>query len=130
MVLPDAVRVRPRLHSVGVSVPAPALAQAATRTAPRYPRRLSAAADAPASMDSEWTWTGEDAFSGLGDRVDAAPLPLPALSRRKRVVLVRHGQSTWNAEGRIQGSSDFSTLTPKGAAQAATTRDMVCAHLF
>jgi broad specificity phosphatase PhoE len=38
---------------------------------------------------------------------------------------VRHGQSTWNAEGRIQGSSDFSELTTKGMAQAETTRDMV-----
>jgi len=42
-----------------------------------------------------------------------------------RVVLVRHGQSTWNASGRIQGSSDFAVLTPKGEAQADTTRQMV-----
>ncbi len=26
---------------------------------------------------------------------------------------VRHGQSTWNAEGRMQGSSNFSQLTEK-----------------
>lgn len=56
---------------------------------------------------------------------DEPPLRLPSISTRKRVVLVRHGQSTWNAEGRIQGSSDFSELTPKGMAQAETTRDMV-----
>lgn len=56
---------------------------------------------------------------------DEAPLRLPSITTRKRVVLVRHGQSTWNAEGRIQGSSDFSELTPKGMAQAETTRDMV-----
>ena len=56
---------------------------------------------------------------------DLPPLRLPAISSRKRVVLVRHGQSTWNAEGRIQGSSDFSELTNKGIAQAETTRDMV-----
>jgi hypothetical protein len=81
----------------------------------------AAAAEAPAA----WTWTGEDAFTPLGDRVDAPPLPLPPISERRRVVLVRHGQSTWNAEGRIQGSSDWSRLTDKGAAQAETTRDMV-----
>ena len=40
----------------------------------------------------------------------------------KRVTLVRHGQSTWNEEGRIQGSSDLSVLTAKGEAQAETTR--------
>ncbi|XP_004506138.1 probable 2-carboxy-D-arabinitol-1-phosphatase isoform X2 [Cicer arietinum] len=43
----------------------------------------------------------------------------------KRVVLVRHGQSTWNAEGRIQGSSDFSVLTNKGESQAETSRQML-----
>ena len=37
---------------------------------------------------------------------------------RGRVTLVRHGQSTWNAEGRMQGSSDVSVLTAKGEAQA------------
>ncbi|KAL5812195.1 hypothetical protein ACOSQ3_027145 [Xanthoceras sorbifolium] len=42
----------------------------------------------------------------------------------RRVVLVRHGQSMWNEEGRIQGSSDFSVLTKKGEAQAETSRQM------
>ncbi|GKA62338.1 probable 2-carboxy-D-arabinitol-1-phosphatase, partial [Tanacetum coccineum] len=49
----------------------------------------------------------------------------PSLKAAKRVVLVRHGQSTWNAEGRIQGSSDFSILTNKGEAQAETSRQML-----
>jgi len=57
-----------------------------------------------------------------GDRKDQTPLPLPHVSESKRVVLVRHGQSTWNAEGRIQGSTDFAELTQKGRAQADTTR--------
>jgi len=49
----------------------------------------------------------------------------PPLKVAKRVVLVRHGQSTWNAEGRIQGSSNFSVLTKKGESQAETSRQML-----
>ncbi|BAE53183.1 histidine phosphatase family protein [Paramagnetospirillum magneticum] len=33
------------------------------------------------------------------------------------VILVRHGETVWNREGRVQGHGD-SPLTPKGAAQA------------
>ncbi|XP_074312430.1 putative 2-carboxy-D-arabinitol-1-phosphatase [Silene latifolia] len=54
----------------------------------------------------------------------------PAIKAAKRVVLVRHGQSTWNAEGRIQGSSNFSVLTPKGEAQAETSRQMLLDDSF
>jgi phosphoserine phosphatase len=35
-----------------------------------------------------------------------------------RVILVRHGQSTYNAQGRIQGRSDHSTLTADGLQMA------------
>lgn len=35
-----------------------------------------------------------------------------------RVVIVRHGQSSYNTERRIQGRSDVSTLTAKGRADA------------
>ncbi len=35
-----------------------------------------------------------------------------------RVILVRHGQSTYNQEKRIQGRSDLSVLTEKGQADA------------
>ncbi|CAL4911610.1 unnamed protein product [Urochloa decumbens] len=62
-----------------------------------------------------------------------APRPgasLPLLRAAKRVVLVRHGQSTWNAEGRIQGSSDISVLTPKGESQAKTSRQMLLSDSF
>ncbi|WZY75354.1 hypothetical protein YC2023_021738 [Brassica napus] len=48
----------------------------------------------------------------------------------KRVVLVRHGQSTWNEEGRIQGSSDFSVLTTKGESQADISRQMLVEDSF
>lgn len=34
------------------------------------------------------------------------------------VYLVRHSESTWNAEGRIQGQSDEAALTPNGKTQA------------
>ena len=55
---------------------------------------------------------------------------MPSVSTPKRVTLVRHGQSTWNEEGRIQGSSDFSVLTSKGEAQAETTRQMLEGESF
>lgn len=55
---------------------------------------------------------------------------LPPIKAAKRVVLVRHGQSTWNAEGRIQGSSNFSILTQKGEAQAETSRQMLIDDSF
>ncbi|CAA0814996.1 Probable 2-carboxy-D-arabinitol-1-phosphatase [Striga hermonthica] len=57
-------------------------------------------------------------------------ISLPPLKAAKRVVLVRHGQSTWNAEGRIQGSSDFSVLTLKGESQAETSRQMLLDDTF
>ncbi|KAI8464921.1 MAG: phosphoglycerate mutase-like protein [Monoraphidium minutum] len=101
--------------------PLPGASRPRSRT---YGRGMSSVARVAQAADP-FAWTGSDAFSPLGDRVDAPPLPLPPIARRRRVVLVRHGQSTWNAEGRIQGSSDFSELTPKGKEQAATTRDML-----
>ncbi|KAF3321763.1 2-carboxy-D-arabinitol-1-phosphatase [Carex littledalei] len=55
---------------------------------------------------------------------------LRGLRDAKRVVLVRHGQSTWNEEGRIQGSSDYSMLTSKGESQAETSRQMLLSDTF
>ncbi|MQL79371.1 hypothetical protein Taro_011820 [Colocasia esculenta] len=54
----------------------------------------------------------------------------PSIPLAKRVVLVRHGQSTWNEEGRIQGSSDYSVLTSKGESQAETSRQMLLSDSF
>lgn len=87
-----------------------------------------AAATAQEATEQDFTWKGSDDFTHLDDRKDATPLPLPKLTESKRIVLVRHGQSTWNAEGRIQGSTDFAELTDKGRAQAETTRITVSAH--
>uniref|UniRef100_A0A1D1ZJT8 2-carboxy-D-arabinitol-1-phosphatase n=1 Tax=Anthurium amnicola TaxID=1678845 RepID=A0A1D1ZJT8_9ARAE len=64
----------------------------------------------------------------VGD-VDVAAR-FPSIPLAKRVVLVRHGQSTWNQEGRIQGSSDHSVLTSKGESQAETSRQMLLSDSF
>ena len=70
-----------------------------------------------AAGGGEWS----DVFTELDDRRMEPPKALPNVRRPKRVVLVRHGQSTWNAVGRMQGSSDESRLTEKGVSQAQTT---------
>ncbi len=80
------------------------------------------------SPGSTTAW--HDEFTELNDRVDAPPLPLPPISARKRIVLVRHGQSTWNAEGRIQGSSNAAVLTEKGKSQALKTASYVRGRLL
>jgi broad specificity phosphatase PhoE len=73
-----------------------------------------------------WCWSGSDQFSDLNDRKDLPPLPIPSLPGQcRRVVLVRHGQSTWNARSRIQGSSDFSVLTEDGVRQAEAAGDVL-----
>eukprot|EP00250_Pteridium_aquilinum_P005878 c15903_g1_i1 orf=149-1108(+) len=46
------------------------------------------------------------------------PLVQEPLKKVKNVVLVRHGLSTWNENSKIQGSSDLSVLSEKGAVQA------------
>lgn len=66
---------------------------------------------------------------GLSSKLGEAE-PFPSIRAAKRVVLVRHGQSTWNEEGRIQGSSDFSVLTAKGESQAETSRLMLIDDAF
>lgn len=81
-------------------------------------------ADAGVTKQSNAQWIDE--YSDLRDREDVEPLALPSITSARRVVVVRHGQSTWNAEGRIQGSSDDAVLTPLGVSQAQTTREMVC----
>ncbi|OMO65160.1 hypothetical protein COLO4_31477 [Corchorus olitorius] len=44
------------------------------------------------------------------------------LLNSKKVTIVRHGLSTWNEEGRIQGSSNSSVLTEAGVKQAERCR--------
>ncbi|KAH0749935.1 hypothetical protein KY290_029167 [Solanum tuberosum] len=78
------------------------------------------------SVAQEIDKSSEDRTESLGLK----GLEFPAIKGAKRVVLVRHGQSTWNAEGRIQGSSDFSVLTSKGESQAETSRQMLIDDSF
>jgi len=74
--------------------------------------------------------------ASISAEAEAAPAPTidgPDQRRRRavrRFVLVRHGQSTWNAEGRIQGSSDVSVLTEKGKRQAGEAAQLVREHRF
>ncbi|KAK2644038.1 hypothetical protein Ddye_019233 [Dipteronia dyeriana] len=44
------------------------------------------------------------------------------LSAPKKVTLVRHGLSSWNDEGRVQGSSNLSILTEIGVRQTEMCR--------
>ncbi|CAL4952619.1 unnamed protein product [Urochloa decumbens] len=44
------------------------------------------------------------------------------LTSSKKITLVRHGLSSWNAESRVQGSSNLSVLTETGAKQAEKCR--------
>ena len=81
------------------------------------------------SVDS-WVYDGKDEFSELGDRLDAAPLPLPVVRGEVTVTLVRHGQSTWNARNRVQGSSNFSVLTEKGVYQAEMAAELLEGNVF
>ena len=89
------------------------------------------AADAEAAVAAEQTplddyeWTASDDFEELGDRRDLPPMALPAISGPQVVVLMRHGQSTWNKVKRIQGSSNVSVLSEKGVRQAEAARDKV-----
>ncbi|XP_066308097.1 probable 2-carboxy-D-arabinitol-1-phosphatase [Miscanthus floridulus] len=85
------------------------------------------------------------AHSGLSD-VSVESLPLPdneapvtgaaysftgattsltnrILTSSKKATLVRHGLSSWNAESRVQGSSNLSVLTETGTKQAEKCRD-------
>lgn len=38
--------------------------------------------------EQQYVWTGSDEFDVLGDRLDAAPAPLPSIRFAKRIVLV------------------------------------------
>ena len=45
------------------------------------------------------------------------PLPYPVWSKMIKIVLLRHGESTWNKENRFTGWTDVG-LSEKGVAEA------------
>src|SRR3954471_231238 len=53
------------------------------------------------------------------DRVPADRVPADPGTRSLTLLLVRHGQSEWNAAGRMQGQTEHVPLTELGHAQAA-----------
>lgn len=61
-----------------------------------------------------------------GSRGRMSPMPKPS---RTRFCLVRHGQTDWNGEKRIQGQIDVD-LNAAGEAQARAARRGLAAHSF
>ena len=49
---------------------------------------------------------------------------------KKSIIFVRHGQSTWNERGIIQGSSDESVLTELGETQARRSFELLKREKF
>uniref|UniRef100_J3KY34 2-carboxy-D-arabinitol-1-phosphatase n=1 Tax=Oryza brachyantha TaxID=4533 RepID=J3KY34_ORYBR len=76
--------------------------------------------------DSEASVTG----AAYGFRGATTSLTNEILTSSKKITLVRHGLSTWNAESRVQGSSNLSVLTETGAKQAEKCRDALANMKF
>ncbi len=50
---------------------------------------------------------------------------MTSVRREQTIWLARHGESTWNASGLVQGQADGPVLTDRGRAQAAALADAV-----
>ena len=87
------------------------------QNAAKYPADLAfgKADKYTAYTDAKARWTTGDAEAtttvAAADDAEAAPPP--------RYLLARHGETTFNAEGRIHGTLDSSVLTDEGITQAA-----------
>ncbi len=98
------------------------------------PRAQNAHADrlANEAMDAArdgTSWTGPSAEPPGEDPVAAAPaavLPRPGTAGPTRIVVVRHGQTTWGAELRFAGRRDV-PLTERGRRQATAVAKRVSA---
>ncbi|XP_024390930.1 probable 2-carboxy-D-arabinitol-1-phosphatase isoform X2 [Physcomitrium patens] len=77
------------------------------------------------ALNGNGTMVTERPFTGgaIDFRRATAPLTPKPMENAKTVVLVRHGLSSWNEEGRVQGSSDKSVLSDVGKLQAIRVRD-------
>ncbi|XP_065879939.1 probable 2-carboxy-D-arabinitol-1-phosphatase isoform X1 [Euphorbia lathyris] len=58
----------------------------------------------------------------LGFESATTSLTQKSLTSSKKVTIVRHGLSSWNSEGRVQGRSNLSVLTEAGVMQAERCR--------
>ncbi|KAG0558299.1 hypothetical protein KC19_10G017300 [Ceratodon purpureus] len=78
------------------------------------------------------TMVAERPFTGgaIDFRRATAPLTPKPMENAKTVVLVRHGLSSWNEEGRVQGSSDKSILSEVGRMQALRVRESLSTMKF
>jgi len=73
-----------------------------------------------ASQDLPWDFSQDPALQSREEFL--TPVKSPEL-KAKYFVIVRHGHSTWNDQGRIQGNTDESELTETGRIQAFKARD-------
>jgi broad specificity phosphatase PhoE/ribonuclease HI len=101
------------------------------------PRAQNAHADRLANAAMDAGLAGRDPAPGTGGSVDtagqatepampdpAAVLPGALPSGATRVVVVRHGETTWGADGRFAGREDV-PLTSRGRRQASSVGDRV-----
>ncbi|XP_039037447.1 probable 2-carboxy-D-arabinitol-1-phosphatase [Hibiscus syriacus] len=86
------------------------------RWSPRI-RCSSSSAEGPVTADK---LENDYSLTGTAYYFERATISLTCgfLSSPKKVTLVRHGLSSWNEEGRVQGSSNLSVLTEAGIKQA------------
>ncbi|GMI77619.1 hypothetical protein HRI_001431200 [Hibiscus trionum] len=85
-------------------------------------RCSSSSAEGPVTADKV---ENEYSLTGTAYDFERATISLTreSLSSPKKVTLVRHGLSSWNEEGRVQGSSNLSVLTEAGVKQAERCRE-------
>ncbi|CAI5478358.1 unnamed protein product [Closterium sp. Yama58-4] len=142
-----SVRPSVRAEASPQSQPGPVAAASASAAAPAaeehaQTRSSTTSNSSSSSSTGSRTAAGEDNFpaasiaetlqltgGSLGFAGATSPL-VPAVPgqrkqarQEKRIVLIRHGLSSWNAEGRVQGRSDESVLSETGEIQALRCRE-------
>ncbi|XVE51333.1 hypothetical protein DITRI_Ditri02bG0031600 [Diplodiscus trichospermus] len=99
-----------------------------SRSAPRI-RCSSSSAESHVTADK---LENDYALTGTAYDFERATISLTgkSISSAKKVTLVRHGLSSWNEEGRVQGSSNLSVLTETGVMQAERCRKALANMYF